>query len=183
MLAAGRRQQPTTVPIPPQSPCASTWRDAHERLRAACAAQALEVLEGLVLPGTADVDVRDKAEVRHERRTRTTLPVRTNGMRRTCATRAQCTAHTSCGPNHRVPVSRHLCEVAALPAAAPTQIARRLKGSISSKISGYEDVLAALVAEACIEVGSLGGALGHKRQRRRDMPLYTRMSPPRTATT
>ncbi|PNW85024.1 hypothetical protein CHLRE_03g168450v5 [Chlamydomonas reinhardtii] len=55
--------------------------------------KALEVLEGLVLPGTKDVDVRDKAE-----------------------------------------------------------IARRLKGSISSKISGYEDVLAGLVAEACIDV-------------------------------
>ncbi len=39
------------------------------------------------------------------------------------------------------------------PDAAPLhQIARRLKGSISSKISGYEDVLASLVAEACIDV-------------------------------
>lgn len=37
-------------------------------------------------------------------------------------------------------------------AAFHAQIARRLKGSISSKISGYEDVLAGLVAEACIDV-------------------------------
>ncbi len=32
------------------------------------------------------------------------------------------------------------------------EVARRLKGAISSKISGYEDMLAALVAEACIDV-------------------------------
>lgn len=56
-------------------------------------AKALEVLESLVLPGTQDIDVRDKAA-----------------------------------------------------------IARRLKGSISSKISGYEDVLSELVAQACIDV-------------------------------
>ena len=33
-----------------------------------------------------------------------------------------------------------------------TQVAARLKGTISSKISGYEDVLAPMVAEACIDV-------------------------------
>lgn len=31
-------------------------------------------------------------------------------------------------------------------------MASRLKGTISSKISGYEDVLAKFVAEACIDV-------------------------------
>lgn len=32
------------------------------------------------------------------------------------------------------------------------QVQRRLKGSIASKINGYEDLLAPLVAQACIDV-------------------------------
>lgn len=32
------------------------------------------------------------------------------------------------------------------------QVARRLKGAISSKINGYEDLLSGLVAESCIDV-------------------------------
>lgn len=32
------------------------------------------------------------------------------------------------------------------------QVAQRLKGTISSKINGYEDFISHLVAEACIEV-------------------------------
>ncbi|KAI8470953.1 MAG: chaperonin complex component [Monoraphidium minutum] len=55
--------------------------------------KALEILETLVLPGSADLDVRDKAAV-----------------------------------------------------------ARRLRGAISSKVHGYEDLLTSLVAEACIDV-------------------------------
>jgi len=57
------------------------------------AAKALELLDELVVPGSKDLDVRDKKEV-----------------------------------------------------------ARRIRGSISSKINGYEDVLCPLVAEACVEV-------------------------------
>ncbi len=39
-----------------------------------------------------------------------------------------------------------------MPSGSNAQIARRLKGTICSKISGYEDFLAGLVAEACIDV-------------------------------
>ena len=35
---------------------------------------------------------------------------------------------------------------------APAQVATRLKGAIASKISGYEDMLSKLVAEACVDV-------------------------------
>lgn len=55
--------------------------------------KALEILESLVLPGSADLDVRDAAAV-----------------------------------------------------------ARRLRGAVSSKVHGYEDLLTKLVAEACIDV-------------------------------
>lgn len=55
--------------------------------------KALEILETLVLPGSADLDPRDKAAV-----------------------------------------------------------ARRLRGAVSSKVYGYEDLLSGLVAEACIDV-------------------------------
>ncbi|KIZ00318.1 T-complex protein 1 subunit theta [Monoraphidium neglectum] len=55
--------------------------------------KALEILESLVLPGSADLDVKDKA-----------------------------------------------------------QVARRLRGAVSSKVHGYEDLLTGLVAEACIDV-------------------------------
>lgn len=32
------------------------------------------------------------------------------------------------------------------------QVARRLRGAVSSKVHGYEDLLTGLVAEACIDV-------------------------------
>jgi hypothetical protein len=51
-------------------------------------------------------------------------------------------------------------------------VAQRLKGAVSSKIYGYEDVLCPLIAQACIEVGgplprSLQGAKAPDPRRRR----------------
>eukprot|EP00798_Chlamydomonas_sp_ICE-L_P024860 gene24860-10520_t len=67
------------------------------------AAKALELLEGLIVPGSTDLDVKDKALV-------------TQRMK-----------------------------------GSITRVAQRIKGSIASKISGYENLLSQLVAEACIE--------------------------------
>jgi hypothetical protein len=44
-----------------------------------------------------------------------------------------------------------------LPYLAAVQVAQRLRGAVSSKIYGYEDVLCPLIAQACIEVSSRQG--------------------------
>lgn len=45
-----------------------------------------------------------------------------------------------------------LCDVLRCLRGAPLQVALRLRGAISSKQLGYEDLLAPLIAEACIDV-------------------------------
>lgn len=179
--------------------------------RCAFLLQALQVLENLVLPGTDQLDVKDKSVVRAHssshsmslkvvrqnacstlhccvpgqgaavckrcscnRRSGSTLPLHVFVCSYVCFPPAAaaaavlawldppvmggdcaclrpfliwhvcCTAHHSHCPSKLLMWTAHLCFAA--------QVATRLRGSISSKQLGYEDLLAPLVAEACIDV-------------------------------